>query len=128
MVYSPQTTPLYETWLTNPLLQANIALVVGFTVIALGYFVPTLSHFVDLLHVLGFRRQHKLGYLGKSLRATRGRLRPDDLAVDLATPGPILLTAGKADTAEPFQIDGDDGGDLPIELRLTEDHVRLVVP
>ena len=74
------------------------------------------------LHVLAFHVRSRWSWLYHGLRATLGRLRP----------GPHLTVrrakAVRVAGAAPFQIDGDHGGDSPVELSLLPTRARLYAP
>ena len=80
----------------------------------------------NALHVLAFSRRSKPGLIVTGARAALRRLRPGRDLTHLVTQGPIRIESG--DGTEPFHRDGDHGGELPIDVSLTERKVRLLVP
>ena len=77
------------------------------------------------LHVLTFPRRSKLALIGMGLRAVAGRLRTRRGVHHITTRGPVRI---EGVGGEPFHIDGDHAGELPVDVVLTEERVRLVVP
>jgi len=78
------------------------------------------------LHVILFPRRSKARLVATGLRATLGRLRPGRDITQLTTEGPIRIAS--ATGGEPFHRDGDHGGELPVEVKLSGREVQLLVP
>ena len=73
-----------------PALAAKVALVVGFTVIAMGYFVPRLSLYVDRLHEFHFLGVVFAGLVG--LMLVIGRMAPREQPFVQRDAGAVDLT------------------------------------
>ena len=78
------------------------------------------------LHVLAFPRKAKPLLLATALRAMTGRMRQGKELTHLVTRGPIRIESAGGE--EPFHCDGDHGGELPVDVALVGDSVRLLVP
>ncbi|MCB9879798.1 MAG: diacylglycerol kinase family lipid kinase [Planctomycetes bacterium] len=84
--------------------------------------LPGTSIDSGLLHVHAFRMRSRAAWLWHGLRATVGMLREGPHLLARATTG--LRIEGTA----PFEIDGDYGGESPVELGLLPERARLIVP
>jgi len=77
------------------------------------------------LHVLAFARHHKSRYLAIAVRALFGRLRDGVDLTHLVTDGPVRI---ESRGREPFHLDGDHAGQLPVDIASTGRQALLVVP
>jgi diacylglycerol kinase family enzyme len=78
------------------------------------------------LHVLAFGRRRKPLLAIPAWRAVRGRLRAGRDVTHVVTDGPIRIESTAQ--AEPYHVDGDHAGDLPVDIALSGRRVLLVVP
>jgi len=78
------------------------------------------------LHVLCFRQRTRTAYVMAALRAWLGRLRPGrDVEVLSARALRIDSTAAEP---SPYQVDGDLGGQTPVEVALAAETARILAP
>ena len=73
------------------------------------------------LHVLCFEQRTRLAWLRTGMRALFGRLRPGRDCTVLTTDR--LRVSGR--NPSPYEVDGDHGGETPLEIRLEEQSARL---
>jgi diacylglycerol kinase (ATP) len=79
-----------------------------------------------VLHVLAFPRRAKAAFVPMAARAVLGRMRvPRDLR-HVITTGPVHIESARG--GEPYQVDGDDAGELPVDIRPGARTVDLIVP
>ena len=78
-----------------------------------------------MLHVLAFRRRSKTVFLWMGWKSLWGRLRPGIDCEHIITDGPVRLESAER---EPYHLDGDLRGELPLEVALTGRSARLIVP
>lgn len=83
---------------------------------------PEVSPDSGVLHVLAFRQRSRLAWLWLGLRGVTRTLRGGgDLQVR-------ATTALRVDGAGPYQLDGDLGGEAPVELGLEAQQVPILAP
>ncbi len=77
-----------------------------------------------LLDICIFKCRSRLKLLSHAFRAARGR--------HLASSDVLYLRAREvrvsSDAPVPFEVDGDDGGDLPADIRLSSQKLQILVP
>lgn len=90
----------------------------------------SMPHGIDIgdgiLHVMAFTSRSKLGLIRLGALARLGKLRPGRGVTHLSTLGPVRIESAGGE--EPYHIDGDHGGELPLEITLSDERIRLVVP
>ena len=86
--------------------------------------VPQADGFDGQLDVLGLRRGGSVFALGY-LAAVVGRFHQRLPGCTLRRAGRLRLTSG---VAVPYQLDGDPGGELPLELQVLPARLTLVIP
>lgn len=80
----------------------------------------------DLLHVIAIPRQSKVALLALAAEMVVDSLRAGRHGITvLATDGPVRI---EARGSEPFHLDGNPGGQLPLEIEPTALHALLVIP
>jgi len=84
--------------------------------------LPDADRASGCLHVLAFHMRSRPSWLYRGLQAALGRLRP----------GPHLTVCRarsvRVDGAAPFQVDGDFGGESPLEVALMTAQARVFAP
>ena len=76
------------------------------------------------LHALCFGQRTRVAWLGLALRGLLGKLRPGRDCI-LLSPDRLRISAARA---TPYEVDGDHGGETPLEICLEEQAARLFCP
>ena len=76
------------------------------------------------LHALCFGQRTRVAWLGLALRGLLGRLRPGRDCI-LLSPERLRISAARA---TPYEVDGDHGGETPLEICLEDQAARLFCP